>query len=121
MISKQLGGIEILSLLEIALGSLGVVFGLSLFFLNTVDWSAAIFSFAVLWLITGFALVKMKRWAWRFSMISSIISFVGSVVLFSLAQLFLLFFSPGLVCWPFVIYYLTRPDVKRFLRVKARP
>ena len=97
---------------EIAVGSLGIVFSLFLFLVSLSDWSVIIACLTLLWTLSGFAFLRQKQWAWKLGMFVSLVSFLGSIVFFSLVQSFLFFFGPGLIFWPFAIIYLTRPRIK---------
>ncbi len=113
-------GLALIAMSEIAVGSLGIVFSLALFLLNVSGWSAVIACFTLLWILSGFALIHQKQWAWRLGMVVSVVSFLGSILFFSLVKSFLFFFGPGLIFWPFAIIYLTRPRIKNlFVRANT--
>ena len=113
-------GLVLIAMSEIVVGSLGIVFSLALFPLNVSDWSAIIACFTLLWILSGFAFLGQKQWAWKLGMIVSLVSFLGSILFFSLVQSFLFFFGPGLIFWPFAIIYLTRPRIKNlFVRANT--
>lgn len=106
-------GLALIAMSEIVVGSLGIVFSLALFLLNVSDWNAIIACFALPWILSGFAFFHQKQWAWKVGMVVSLVSFLSSIILFSLVQSFLFFFGPGLIFWPFAIIYLTRPRIKK--------
>src|SRR2546422_135829 len=93
-------GLVLIAVSEIVVGSLGIVFSLALFLLNVSGWSAIIACFALLWILSGFAFLRQKQWAWKLGMVASLVSFLGSILFFSLVQSFLFFFGPGLIFWP---------------------
>src|SRR3989441_6263990 len=104
-------GLVLIAMSEIVVGSLGIVFSLVLFLINVSDWSPIMACFTLLWILSGIAFLRQKERAWKLGMVLSLVSFLGSILFFSLFQPFLLFFSPGLIFWPFAIIYLTRPRV----------
>src|SRR2546425_11246523 len=104
-------GLALIAMSEIVVGNLGVVFSLAFFVLNVSDWSAIIGCFTLLWILSGFAFLRQKQWAWRRGMVVSLVSLLGSILFFSLVQSFLFFFGLGLIFWPFAIIYLTRPRI----------
>jgi uncharacterized membrane protein YfcA len=106
-------GLALIAMSEIVVGSLGIVFSLALFLLNVSDWSAVIACFTLLWILSGFAYLRQKQWAWKLGMVVSLVSLLGSILFFSLVQSFLFFF------WPSAIIYLTRPRIKLFVRANA--
>ena len=110
----------LIAMSEIVVGSLGIVFSLVLFLINVSDWSPIMACFTLLWILSGFAFLRQKEWAWKLGMVLSLVSFLGSILFFSLVQSFLFFYGPGLILWPFAIIYLTRPRIKNlFVRANT--
>lgn len=105
-------GLALIAMSEIVVGSLGIVFSLALFLTSVSDWSAILACFTLLWIMSGFAFLHQKQWAWKLGRVVSLVSFLGSILFFSLVQSFLFFFGPGLIFWPCAIVYLTRPRIK---------
>src|SRR5437899_972032 len=98
----------------------GIVFSLAFFLLNVSDWSPIMACFTLLWILSWFAFLRQKEWAWKLGMVLSLVSLLGSNLFFSLVQSFLFIVGPGLIFWPFAIIYLTRPRVKNlFVRANT--
>src|SRR6266567_1483092 len=89
-------GLVLIAMSEIVVGSLGIVFSLALFPLNVSDWSVIIACFTLLWILSGFAFLGQKQWAWKLGMIVSLVSFLGLILFSALLQSFTFSLGPVL-------------------------
>ena len=96
-------GVQILAVLEILGGVLGIIAGLSAgsgFGMGTL--LIGLVNFAI-----GWGLWELKKWAYQVALILAILGFIGALIL-SL----ILIGIPLLIIYAVILYYLTRPEIK---------
>lgn len=96
-------GVQILAVLEILGGVIGIVVGLSVgssFGMGTLLIGLVNF-------VIGWGLWELKKWAYQVALILAILGFIGALILS-----IILIGIPLLIIQAIILYYLTRPVIK---------
>jgi len=114
-------GISILEIWQIMIGSLSLVISTLLVLLSFdqnvyysfTPYEILLWTLSLTWLFSGFGMTREKKWAWTVGLVTAVLSLVSLPLL--LFTVFGLIMAPGIVIWPFAIFYLTRPRIKNLM------
>ena len=103
-------GVLILFLSSIEFAPLNIIFVLQIGGIPTLLMSVGLFVSAIFLVILACGVWRGLRWAWRWTLISAIISLIAAIV----GMITEIGFGLGIVIFPIVILYLTRPRVRAY-------